>query len=360
MPDPFDAYQFLTHLRARWRLPVIVVIAAVVTSLAISLVLPKEYTAQTLLVIEPPAGTDPRASTAVSPIYLESLKTYERFASSDQLFAQAVERFELRKTWPNRPLERLKRSVLQVEIPRSTKILQIGVTLNDPHKAHALALYIAKQAVELNRRINRVGDDEMIREAQSRVHEAARRQEQTEAARSRFRRHSPAVEALKADLENLRSMREEVGRLLLSAELTASEKPGEKSESRATRLRRESADLDRRIASTAQTLASQQAESDRLDAEYEAAWTAQDQLEKHLREVQGTIGYRGERLNLLDPGVPPERPSFPNIPLNVVAAAAFGIIASLFYLTVEYGLESQKAEVVRRTLRVASFTEPRP
>src|SRR5713226_9592712 len=169
MPDPFDAYQFLTHLRARWRLPVIVVTAAVVTSLAISLALPKEYTAQTLLVIEPPAGTDPRASTAVSPIYLESLKTYERFASSDQLFAQAVERFELRKRWPNRPLERMKRSVLQVEIPRSTKILEIGVTLNDPRKAHEMALYIAEQSVELNLRINRVGDDEMIREAQSTV-----------------------------------------------------------------------------------------------------------------------------------------------------------------------------------------------
>src|SRR5712692_4152258 len=120
MPDPFNAYDFLTHLRARWRLPAIVVAAAVVTSLGISLAVPKEYAAQTLLVIEPPAGADPRASTAVSPIYLESLKTYERFASSDQLFAQAVERFELRKTWPKRSLERLKRSVLQVEIPRST------------------------------------------------------------------------------------------------------------------------------------------------------------------------------------------------------------------------------------------------
>jgi uncharacterized protein involved in exopolysaccharide biosynthesis len=320
-------------------------------------VLPKEYTAQALLIIEPPAGTDPRASTAVSPIYLESLKTYERFASSDQLFAQAADRFELRKRWPKRPLERLKRSVLQVEIPRSTKILEIGVTLNDPQKAHAMSLYIAEQAVELNRRINRSGDEEMIREAQGKAQDAARRLEQVETTRARFRRSSPTVDALGADLSELQSMREEVDRLLLSAELTKTEKPGEKSESRAARLRREADDLDRRIGTAAQALAGRRTESDRLDAEYEAAWTAREELEKHLREMQGAIGYRGERLSLLDPGVPPERPSFPNIPLNLIAAAALGIAASLFYLTVEYGLASQKAEMLRRQHRAATVRE---
>ena len=34
---------------------------------------------------------------AVSPIYLESLKTYEHYAESDSLFQNALDRFGLRR-----------------------------------------------------------------------------------------------------------------------------------------------------------------------------------------------------------------------------------------------------------------------
>ena len=49
-----------------------------------------QYTATARIVIDPPAGTDLRAAMAVSPIYLESLRTYEQFASSDSLFQKAA------------------------------------------------------------------------------------------------------------------------------------------------------------------------------------------------------------------------------------------------------------------------------
>ena len=159
-------------------------------------------------------------------------------------------------------------------------------------------------------------------------------------------------------------MREEVDRLTLSADLTMAERSGmvepadkeklRSARSRAERLRRETDDLDKQIAARQRTLAGRIVQAERLDAEFEAAWAAHDQLEKRLRELQATIGYRGERLNLVDPGVPPERPSFPNIPLNLMVAAALGLIVSLFYLTVEYSLESHKAEALRKSLRVAS------
>ena len=57
---------------------------------------PRQYTATARIVIEPPAGTDLRSAMAVSPIYLESLKTYEQFASGDSLFQKAIEQFDLR------------------------------------------------------------------------------------------------------------------------------------------------------------------------------------------------------------------------------------------------------------------------
>jgi uncharacterized protein involved in exopolysaccharide biosynthesis len=364
MPDPFDAYQYLGHLRARWRLPAAAVAAAAAVSLAISLLLPKEYTATATLVIEPPVGTDPRASVAVSPIYLESLKTYEHFASSDYLFAQAVDRFQLRGGWGRRSIEGIKRRVLKVGIPRNTKILQISVTLKDPQKAHAVASYLAGEAVKLNRKANRIADDELVAEARNRVDEAARRLAGAEAARTRFLNVFPTQEALKAQLDELRSMREEVDRLSLSADLTVAERQGSpdaadktrarSAGSRAARLRREAADLDRRIAAKAVLLAARRAQSDKIDAEYEAAWTAYDALEKRLQELQATAGYRGERLNLLDPGVVPERPSFPNVPLDVTAAAALALIASLFYLTAEFGWRSRDAQALRRTFRLTS------
>ncbi|HYM11880.1 MAG TPA: hypothetical protein VEU62_14180 [Bryobacterales bacterium] len=365
MPDPFDGYQFLAHLRARWRLPATAVGVAVAVSLAISLLLPKKYTARTSLMIDPPAGSDPRASTAISPIYLESLKTYEHYATSDSLFAQAVERFGLRRD--RQSVEGLKQDVLEVEIPHNTKVLEIAVTLHDPQKAHAVAAYIAEEAVRLNRKTNRSGDEELVAQAQKRAEEAARRLAETETARDRFQKRGPTDEALKADLDQLQSMRDEVDRLSLSADLTVAERnasganPADAARasaagSRADRLRREAADLDRRLAAKEKFLASRRAEAERLDAAYDEAWTAHDELEKLLRQIQAGVGSRGERLHVLDPGVVPERPSSPKIPLNLVAAAALGLIASLFYLTVEFSLSSHKAEMLRKTLRVASKT----
>src|SRR5438552_4485939 len=120
----------LDRLRTRWRL--IAVACAVAVSLALggSLILAKEYTAVSRIVIEPPAGSDPRASTAVSPIYLESLRSYELFASSDDLFLKAAQRFGLRQN--SAPIDKLKKSVLKADMPRNTKVLEIHATLPDP------------------------------------------------------------------------------------------------------------------------------------------------------------------------------------------------------------------------------------
>ena len=55
-----------------------------------------------------------RLSTAVSPMYLESLKTYERFAGGDSLFARAADRFHLLDAGSSQSIEALKRRVLKV------------------------------------------------------------------------------------------------------------------------------------------------------------------------------------------------------------------------------------------------------
>ncbi len=350
MPDPFDGYQFLNHLRARWRVPVVALVAAVVVSLAISLLLPKKYTARATLVIEPPPGSDPRAATTVSPVYLESLKTYEHFATSDQLFAQAVTRFDLRGGWPNRSIESLKRSVLQVSIPRNTKVLEIAATLPDASKAHAVALYLADETIKLNRKTGRVGDEELIAETRRRVEQSAQRLREAQTARNAATQRSPTPEALTAELEQLRALREEVERLTISAELSVEER----GKGRAESLRRRRAELDGQVDAKQQLLARRTAEIESLTTAHDSAWTAHEELERHLRGVEAASGTRGERLNLLDPGVVPERPSFPDVPLNLLVAAALALVASFLFLTLEFTFQAQKAESLRKGLRVAS------
>ena len=90
MSEPFDAYRYIGYLRSRWRWIAASAALAAVLAAAASLVMTPQYTATARLVIEPPAGADLRAAMAVSPIYLESLKTYEHFAESDSLFQKAV------------------------------------------------------------------------------------------------------------------------------------------------------------------------------------------------------------------------------------------------------------------------------
>src|ERR1035441_6374871 len=109
-----------------------------------------------------PAGSDLRAAMTVSPIYLESLKTYEHFAAGDQLFEKAIAQFQLRARFGTRPIEAIKRRVLRVGIVRNTRILEIAITLPDAAKALAMARYVAQATVDINRTMVVEGDQDLV------------------------------------------------------------------------------------------------------------------------------------------------------------------------------------------------------
>jgi len=50
-----------------------------------------------------------------------------------------------------------------------------------------------------------------------------------------------------------------------------------------------------------------------------------------------------ERLDILDPGIVPQRPSSPNIPLNLAVAALLSLTASLAYLLVRFSYARVRA-----------------
>jgi uncharacterized protein involved in exopolysaccharide biosynthesis len=280
MPESFELFRYLDHLRRRW--PVIAVACGVAGVLALigALLTPRQYTATARLMIEPPAGTDPRGAMAVSPIYLESLKSYELLASGDKLFADAIAHFKMPRSVP---IDQMKRSVLKVAMPRNTKVLGISITMHDPVQAQALALYIAEQTVKLARDISLGTERELEKEAQQQWTEARARMQQAENAWARL------------------------------ASGPASQVP------------------------------EHAAEVDVSQAQRNAARLAFESAEKRLEDVRSLSGSRGERLTVIDPGVVPERPSWPKIRLMVIAALVIALAGSLLYLTFEFNYRLEKS-----------------
>src|SRR5437763_499224 len=128
MNTGFDGIQFAAFARARWLTVLICCAVAAMAAGLVSLLLPSRYTATASILIGPPAGLDPRAATSVSPVYLESLRTFEHIASSDSLFLGALEHLGIRQHYAGRTIESLKRSVLKVSKPVNTRVIEISTT----------------------------------------------------------------------------------------------------------------------------------------------------------------------------------------------------------------------------------------
>jgi uncharacterized protein involved in exopolysaccharide biosynthesis len=358
MSEPFDAFGYISYLRARWRSIALSCCVAVAIALTVSLAMTRKYTATAKIVIDPPAGADPRSALAISPIYLESLKTYEEFAASDSLFLSAIDHFGLRVQLGSRPVESLKRAVLKVGIVRNTRILEISVTLPDARLSHALALFLAEESVKLNRSLASRTDQDLLQGVERQAADARTRLAEVDSAWAKLLSAEP-VEHLQTEIQTTEDLRSNVEQQLLSArlELAAATEREKQSPSDASLLREEESntrarlaelqkqiqDLDRDLAAKEKLLAERQVDTDRLSAGRESAQKALATAEDRLSEARGAAGFRGERLTVIDPGIVPERPSSPNIPLNVMAALLLGIVIPMLYFMLEMSYEQQRA-----------------
>jgi succinoglycan biosynthesis transport protein ExoP len=366
MAESFDSFRYISYLEARWRQIAASAGIAVVLAGAISLAMPARYTATARIVIEPPAGADVRSSTAVSPIYLESLKTYEQFASSDSLFQNAVQRFQL----SGAPIETLKRRVLKVETVRNTRILEISATLADPRKAQALAKFLADSTVELNRASLSESDQELLSGLEQQERDIRAGLERTEAAWSAAISHEPTA-ALESGIEEAASQRSTIEEQIQSEEveiaglqdrMKAGDSGGEmgkevsNARARLVEMRRHMEDLDRQTAEREKMLGTRQAHRDQLSANREADQTALAAIEGRLRDARGQRGFRGERLQVIDPGIVPERPSSPNIPLNIAVALLAGLVLPILFFTLRFNFRERRASWERADFRSAVRT----
>jgi uncharacterized protein involved in exopolysaccharide biosynthesis len=366
MPDPFDLYEYASWLRSRWKFWLVACSVAVVLALMVSLMLPKRYTAVASIMIEPPAGNDPRSSTVVSPIYLESLKTYEHFASSDTLFARAADQVHLRDSFGGAPIESVKRSVLKVSKLRDTKILEIHATLADPKQAQALVHYLAEETVALNRSMAQQSDQDLVRDAQAQLDSSTAQLAEVRAAWDRGLKED--VDPLREEIESVSDLRASARKQLAEARTSEAEYAARGKTPADTRdaaeaefVRRELgavrariavlegqvADLDREIGRKQALLAGRMGKHEDLNARLKNATAAYETAVTRLRDIRGSAGYRGERLQIVDPGIVPQRPSFPNLTLNVGAALLLAVVVCWAYLTAAFGFRRGARPVFR-------------
>jgi capsular polysaccharide biosynthesis protein len=368
MRESFDAYEYIEAMRQRWRVVAIACLVAGTLALVVSLLLPKRYTATASILIEPAAANDARTATAVSPVYLESLKTYERFAASDTLFARAAEQFHLRDT-ARQSIESLKRRILKVNKLRDTRILEMSVTLTDPKLAQKLVEFLAEETVNSSRKESLASDSELIEEARNQLSQARKRLEAAKKV-SAENGAGEAVEGLRTDVDASMELLVKLRQQLVNAETDVAEyQAREKSlaasssheaadiayvqqqlnaaKARAGVIERRMAELQRSVTRKSQALGRGSARGDEARMELENAQSAFETASNRLRDTQAAAGTRGERLRIIDPAIVPERPSSPNVFFNLLAALLVAVTASLVVLSLRFAMQRAKPARLR-------------
>lgn len=329
--DSFDGRKFFKFLRSRTRFLVSVSAIASVLTLIVSLFLPKEYTAAASVLIDSPAGSDPRVAVAVNPAYIESLRAYELLASSDSLFLQAIGQFHLSGLGS---LDRIKRRILRVAMIRDTRVLSIAVTLPDPRQAQAFAQFLAEQTVLASRTASQGSDSDLIQAAETDLQDAQARLQREQAVWIEFSSRQPE-QPLLAAIESLTEARVLLQGDLLDARANAAG-TGNTSDARVRSFEDQDARLERQIQEQSQKLAERNAIAEQIQQRKDAAQASFNAAAQRVREVRATSGMRGERLRMFDPGVVPDRPSSPNVPLNAGAAFLAGLLCSIVYLGITF------------------------
>ena len=348
MYETFDRFEYIDYLRRRWRVVAVACGAAAVLSLAISLALPKRYTATASIVIEPPTGNDMRA--AVSQVYLESLRTYERFAASDSLFARAAERFHLHSGGLFQSIESLKQQVLKVNKLQDTKILEISATLPEPELAQHFVQYVAEETVRMSQSESSGSDRELIDQAQKQASDAKSRLDGAQKAWAEYTEREP-IAALQSQIAASTELQTKLRQQLAESETDVAEyrERGKEADgefavrqlpamrARAATLEKENEDLARSIEEKSADLRRRIARRESFESELKTAQISYENAEARLRDARAGAGMRGERLSVIDPGIVPQRPSAPNIPLNVIVAVFVALLASVVYLSLAFG-----------------------
>lgn len=336
MPESISATELLRHLGRNWLVFACSIAAAAVLAYIGSVLTPNRYTAEARLLIEAPTASDARSALVISPVYIDSLKTYALMATSDELFERAINALGLRDDGNSTPLSALKTAILDVSILGNTKVLSIRATLQDPQKAQALALYLAEATLERNQQLESVGDRFRADESEKARDAAALQVVDIEKELLAASRQRP-IAGLEVEVEMLTSDREilrEELRLVQRGQTGSTQADA----ARIPRLRSEIKRLDDELREKTIRLSSATALHEAIADRLAAARKLLAKSNARLAIEQSMQSTRGERLQILDRGVVPDSPSSPRVGLNVIVASALALLLSVLFVTLRFSI----------------------
>ncbi|HTB17191.1 MAG TPA: hypothetical protein VK708_03700, partial [Bryobacteraceae bacterium] len=97
----------------------------------------------------------------------------------------------------------------------------------------------------------------------------------------------------------------------------------------------------------------QSAREEDLQAVLTASRESYETASQRLADLQVNRGARSEWLRVVDPGIVPQRPSSPDVPLILIGALGLALFGSLLYLTVSFSLSRGRSRY-HPPLRIAS------
>jgi uncharacterized protein involved in exopolysaccharide biosynthesis len=159
---------------------------------------------------------------------------------------------------------------------------------------------------------------------------------------------SEPVESLQAEIDAAIDLREKLEEQLAVAESDAAEYQQEAqdgafareqrnaAQARAAELAKRSRALQETIDRETSTLALRTAKRKALESSLKVAQQAYETVAGRLLESRAMAGTHAEQLRIMDPGTAPQRPSSPNITLNVMTAIFAALILSIAYLSVAF------------------------
>jgi uncharacterized protein involved in exopolysaccharide biosynthesis len=346
----FDVIEFVDYLRDKASIFLVSCGVAVALAVTVSLAMPKSYTAKASVVIDAPAGSDPRAIVSLSSVYLESLKTYESVASSDTLFQDAAARVGV---------EGSKANILKVSMPANTTVLEIRATLRDARKAQALAQYIAEQTVVRGNSAGANTAEETIAGLRSKSQEALERLTQARRGSDAAVASTP-IAALENELrggfdlefrfeDDLARARTDLAEYATQPDIEATRRQVAVARARIASIEKQKHELAAELEKKGARLDASKSRRDAMDDEVRATQTAWEDATTRLNDMLSSPQLRGQRLRVIDPGTVPQRPTSPNLWLNTAAAFFASVIGAFGFLMLRFGyvrLQREKSERV--------------
>lgn len=140
-------------LRLHWHWIVAGAATCAAAALAVSLFLPKIYRATTyIMVSESKIGS---GSGEAPWQQLATLPTFIPFVDNDAVIGESIKEFHLDRPPYNLTVDRFRRKgYLDVQIPKSTRLLEINITFPNARMAADLANDLSKRAVQFNDQMN--------------------------------------------------------------------------------------------------------------------------------------------------------------------------------------------------------------